>query len=251
MTELWQRLSTVHVLGLCCACDFYPHIYLLLYTYSSTPCPLSCCYQTGTMFASISPLATLYYLLIFIRPLYSSSSVQQSSWHDSRQFLGANSTYSSNSPANCSFWLENVAHRGVAPFADKSSYQVFRNVKEYGATGDGATDDTAAINRAIRDGNRCAPGSCASSTTTPALVYFPAGTYLVSHDIVDYYYTTLYGNPNCLPIIKVSSNYTGTYVIDGDPYSADNRTSYNPTAWFVTPPEDIFSPTVTFLNDIC
>lgn len=45
-------------------------------------------------------------------------------------------------------------------------------------TGDGVTDDTAAINRAMTDGGRCAPGVCASSTTTPAIVYFPAVSVL-------------------------------------------------------------------------
>jgi polygalacturonase len=53
-------------------------------------------------------------------------------------------------------------------------YQVFRNVKEYGARGDGVTDDTAAINRAISDGNRCG-ANCRSSTVKGALVYFPSG----------------------------------------------------------------------------
>lgn len=113
-----------------------------------------------------------------------------------------------------------------------SSYQVFRNIKDYGAVGDGITDDTAAINLAISSpGNRCAPGVCESSTTTPAVVYFPAGTYLISGDIIDYYYTTLIGNPNCLPMLKVTSNYTGSFIIDGDPYGADGL-SYGATNVF-------------------
>jgi len=56
-------------------------------------------------------------------------------------------------------------------------------------TGDGRTDDTAAIQRAITEGNRCTPGYCESSTNTPALVYFPGGTYVISSSIIDYYYT--------------------------------------------------------------
>jgi glucan 1,3-beta-glucosidase len=92
---------------------------------------------------------------------------------------------------NCApYWLENIKHQGLASFnPNASSYQVFRNVKDYGATGDGRTDDTAAIQRAITDGNRCTPGFCESSTTTPANVYFPAGTYVISSSIIDYYYT--------------------------------------------------------------
>jgi glucan 1,3-beta-glucosidase len=92
---------------------------------------------------------------------------------------------------NCApYWLEDIEHQGLASFnPNVSSYQIFRNVKDYGAKGDGRTDDTAAIQRAITEGNRCTPGFCESSTITPALVYFPGGTYVISSSIIDYYYT--------------------------------------------------------------
>lgn len=88
--------------------------------------------------------------------------------------------------------------------------------------GDGFTDDTAAINRAISSGGRCAPGLCQSSTTSPAIVYFPSGTYRVSSPIIDYYFTQIIGNPNNLPIIKATSNFSATAVIDGNPYLPGN-----------------------------
>lgn len=51
-----------------------------------------------------------------------------------------------NSTASDPFWLQDIAHQGTAPYSsDPSSYAVFRNVKDYGATGDGTTDDTDAI----------------------------------------------------------------------------------------------------------
>src|ERR1700761_1414055 len=88
----------------------------------------------------------------------------------------------------CEYWLADIKHQGIAAFnPNPDTYEVFRNVKDYGAKGDGVTDDTDAINSAISSGGRCAPGSCASTTVTPAVVYFPPGTYMINDSIVDYY----------------------------------------------------------------
>ncbi|KAK6410424.1 hypothetical protein LTR95_018208, partial [Oleoguttula sp. CCFEE 5521] len=124
----------------------------------------------------------------------------------------------------CAFWMENIKHQGVAAFnPSPSTYQVFRNVKDFGAQGDGVTDDTAAINNAISSGGRCGPQTCGPGTTTtsPAVVYFPSGTYMVNASIIDYYYTQIIGNPNCLPVIRAFATFTGGLgVIDGNQYGA-------------------------------
>ncbi|KAG2335843.1 glycoside hydrolase family 55 protein [Suillus weaverae] len=117
------------------------------------------------------------------------------------------------------YWLQTVQHQGTSAFnSDPSSYQVFRNVKDFGAKGDGVTDDTTAINSAMSSGGRCGGGSCNSSTVTPAIVYFPAGTYLVSSAIDTYYYTQIIGDAKKPPTLLASSSFSGFAVIDADPY---------------------------------
>ncbi|KAJ7184277.1 exo-beta-1,3-glucanase [Mycena filopes] len=117
------------------------------------------------------------------------------------------------------FWMQTIKHQGIAAFnANPASYQVFRNVKDFGAKGDGVTDDSAAINAAISAGSRCGGGSCASSTVSPAVVFFPSGTYLVGHSIIPYYYTQLIGDAKKPPTLLAAATFTDIAVIDADPY---------------------------------
>lgn len=37
------------------------------------------------------------------------------------------------------FWMENIERRGSSPWGDDPNYKIFRNVKDYGAKGDGST----------------------------------------------------------------------------------------------------------------
>jgi len=91
-------------------------------------------------------------------------------------------------------------------------------------SGDGVTDDTNAIKLAISSGTRCVPGGpgCQSSTTSPAVVYFPAGTYLISSPIVLYYMTNLVGNVQAMPVLKATAGFTGLALVDADPYLSAN-----------------------------
>lgn len=87
---------------------------------------------------------------------------------------------------------------------------LFRNVKDYGAVGNGKVDDTTAINRAMTDGNRCG-AKCGASSIKGAVVYFPTGKfspqvihittsnmrlgdYLISSTIEMYYHTQMIGD---------------------------------------------------------
>jgi glucan 1,3-beta-glucosidase len=117
-----------------------------------------------------------------------------------------------------SYWFGSIKRQGQAPFnPTPATYQVFRDVKALGAKGDGVTDDTDIINKIIADGNRCGEG-CDSSTTTPAIIYFPAGTYIISKPLIQFYYTQFVGDATNLPTLKASAGFEGMGVIDADPY---------------------------------
>jgi hypothetical protein len=144
---------------------------------------------------------------------------------------GSSTPPSPGGPACTDFWLEKIQHQGAAPFAESASYKVFRNVKDYGAKGDGVSDDTEAINKAISEGERCGPG-CTGSTKTPGLIYFPAGTYMVSAPVIDFYYTQLIGNPRCMPVIKATADFEGRFLLDTNPYSSRGGLAWGATNVF-------------------
>jgi Pectate lyase superfamily protein len=79
------------------------------------------------------------------------------------------------------------------------------NVKDYGAAGNGSTDDTSAINSAIAAANSASGGT----------VFFPAGTYIVSSPL-----TTLGGSVAVAGVggnssaIQLSSSWAGTAVFN-------------------------------------
>ncbi|KAK6386782.1 hypothetical protein LTS17_000044 [Exophiala oligosperma] len=116
-----------------------------------------------------------------------------------------------------SYWLAQIQRQGTVAFGSDPNYKVFRSVKDYGAVGDGVTDDTTAINNAVADGSRCGLG-CDSSTSLPAIVYFPPGKYAVSAPIIQYYYTQFVGDALNIPTIMATANFQGLAVLDTDPY---------------------------------
>ncbi|KAF7180792.1 hypothetical protein CNMCM7691_010083 [Aspergillus felis] len=122
------------------------------------------------------------------------------------------------------YWMPHMEKNGHSPFAP-TGYKIWRNVRDYGAKGDGLTDDTEAINRAISDGGRCG-ADCGSSTRYPAVIWFPGGTYLVSSSIIQYYNTQLIGDPLNVPTILAALSFVGLGVITSDPYVSDNGQWY-------------------------
>lgn len=107
-------------------------------------------------------------------------------------------------------WINTVEH-GISGFHENSSsYQVFRNVMDFGCKGDGVSDDTSCINMAISSGGRCG-ANCGSSTVEPGLIYFPSGRYLISSPILMYYYSQLVGNAKNPPILVAAPGFSGTF----------------------------------------
>ncbi|OBT82398.1 hypothetical protein VE02_09582 [Pseudogymnoascus sp. 03VT05] len=127
------------------------------------------------------------------------------------------STSSHEKRAAATYWMASVDQNGISPFAP-AGYKVWRNVKDFGAVGNGIADDTAAINLAISSGGRCGAG-CGSSTIYPAVVWFPSGTYLISSSIIQYYNTQFLGDPLNVPTILAASSFVGLGVITSDVYT--------------------------------
>ena len=79
----------------------------------------------------------------------------------------------------------------------------FRNVRDYGAKGDGVTDDTQAFIRALDEGR----GSVRAKEA--ANVYVPPGTYLVSDTLIVWRATMLAGDADNPPTILLRDNAPG------------------------------------------
>ncbi|KAK7049313.1 hypothetical protein VNI00_005914 [Paramarasmius palmivorus] len=130
------------------------------------------------------------------------------------------------------YWLQNIKHQGKSAYnSNPNSYQVFRNVKDFGARGDGVTDDTAAIKYDLQSISafyelitrsitvtlyHLAVDAAEARVTLP--LFFPKGTYLVSSPIIAYYYTQLVGDAKAPPTLLASANFDGMAIIDADPY---------------------------------
>ncbi len=120
--------------------------------------------------------------------------------------------------APAAFWMQGLARKGTVPWGNNATYKVFRSVRDYGAVGNGVTDDTAAINRAMNDGRRCGE-KCNGSTVKNAIVYFPPGTYLVSTTIPVPFGTQVIGDANNRPTLLASSGFTGLGVLSVNEYT--------------------------------
>lgn len=116
------------------------------------------------------------------------------------------------------YWMANLARKGRVPWGNDPSYNVFRNVRDYGAVGDGVTDDTEAIKFALMDGHRCG-ANCNGATTKNAIVYLPPGTYLISSTVPLPFGTQLIGDANDRPVLLASTSFVGLGVLSVNEYT--------------------------------
>lgn len=135
------------------------------------------------------------------------------------------------------YWLDEQDHtgnaRGFAPFLGNDfTYPVYRNVRSFGATGDGQRDDTDALQNAINTDGKGGNRYKNEVTTRPAEVYIPGGVYKISKTIDLRLNTILVGNPNNRPIFKASSDFSGGSLINGYDFATDG--SSGTTNFFVT-----------------
>ncbi|KAG8162100.1 hypothetical protein KVR01_007865 [Diaporthe batatas] len=120
--------------------------------------------------------------------------------------------------ASGSYWMEALDRKGTVPWGDDPAYKVFRNVRDYGAVGDGVTDDTKAIKNAMSDQKRCAKG-CNGSTTKNAIIYFPPGSYRISTTIPMPFGTQVIGDANNWPTLIATKSFIGLGVLSTDEYT--------------------------------
>lgn len=124
------------------------------------------------------------------------------------------------------YWLDEQDHsgnaRGFAPFLGNDfTYPVYRNVRAFGAVGDGNKDDTDALQNAINTDGRGGSRYKNEVTTRPAEVFVPGGTYSISRTVDLRLNTILIGDPNNRPIFKASPGFSGGSLINGYDFATD------------------------------
>lgn len=141
--------------------------------------------------------------------------VQQTLDRQDQEIAGAVEYMKDNLEENCGALFDQAVENGVFDTVSRETYQnmtagVF-NVREYGAKGDGETDDTNAIQTAIDNANR----------VTGSTVYLPAGVYKVSAPITVHSHTRLIGGGKRG---LSDTGYSGTHIVgdlDGAIIQAD------------------------------
>ena len=115
-----------------------------------------------------------------------------------------------NFPDNASEVTYNPAGTSAVTRTVEAKLRDVVSVKDFGAVGDGTTDDTAAIQAAINSvlPTHAAP-TASNHTIAPKVIYLPAGRYLISSPLSLYSFQHLIGE-GASTIIAASGGFSGT-----------------------------------------
>jgi hypothetical protein len=119
------------------------------------------------------------------------------------------------------YFLIGLAFGDVGVMSEES-----RNVREYGAKGDGVTNDTEAFIHALQQGRNTPAGS-----KKPVSVYVPAGRYLIHSTLILWSRTQMFGDWNNRPTLVLGEGSKGFQ-------DAENPTPFLVTAGGYNMPED-------------
>jgi hypothetical protein len=158
----------------------------------------------------LSPLPRVLRTMALLRLLAALACVERCA-----ALVGAPPRPSVRTGAQCDTWYESMEASG------RANNLTYRNVRWYGAKGDGVTDDTVAITNALTY-NR----EASFTLSTPMVVYVPPGDYVVTNTLTLWFLTHLIGNSLCPPrLLLPAGTWPGgqNYVLAGDTsYSGDH-----------------------------
>lgn len=84
---------------------------------------------------SYSLLAIMFFVGTFFLFFSTLFTTVFSQYNGTTGFTNVTSTAENITVSDAPYWLQNIKHQGVAAFRSDSTYQVFRNVKTFGAKG--------------------------------------------------------------------------------------------------------------------
>lgn len=97
----------------------------------------------------------------------------------------------------------------------------------YGAKNDGSGNQTAALQNAIDSDGQGGSRQGKGATYMPAEVFLPGGVYTLGGTLTLRLGTTIVGDPLNKPVIKASSDFVGSYLVNGqDPASGHPETVF-------------------------
>ncbi|PRP81499.1 putative exo-beta-1,3-glucanase [Planoprotostelium fungivorum] len=133
-------------------------------------------------------------------------------------------------PTLAAYWYESVAGNGLSPYVGTpSNYLIYRNVVSLGADKTGQNDVTSIFQNAINqgDGTNVRNSGNFGTSRQMAVVYLPAGTYLLNNPLQFYVGTVLMGDPTNPPTIILASTFPSAAAL----YCKDPR--YNAvSSWY-------------------